>query len=64
MSDWFTVNKMSINKKTKNFIIFKPRQNRPNRGFNFSINDTNIESVKEAVFLVVIINENANNYRV
>mgnify|MGYP001795358289 CR=1 FL=1 len=65
LSNWFTVNKLSINVKKSNFIIFKTRQNRQNFGFDFSINDTNIDRVKEVVFLGVIIDENLSwfNFR-
>ena len=35
LSDWFKVNKLSINIKKSNFIIFKSRQKTQNLDFDF-----------------------------
>ena len=47
------MNKLSINIKKSNFIIFKSRKRKQNFDFDFSINGTNIDRVKEVVFLQV-----------
>ena len=50
---WFYTNKLSINVKKSNFIIFRPRQNRQTLDLAFNISDR----VKEATFLGVILDE-------
>ena len=57
LSGWFQANKLSINVKKSNYIIFKTSQNRQKLDLDFSINDTKIDRVTETLFLGVIIDE-------
>ena len=57
LSCWFQANKLSINVKKSNYIIFKTSQNRQKPDLHFSINDTKIDRVTETLFLGVIIDE-------
>ena len=54
---WFYTNKLSINVKKSNFIIFTPRQNRQILHLAFNISNYSIDRVKEATFLGVILDE-------
>ena len=54
LSCWFQANKLSINVKKSNYIIFKTSQNRQKLDLPFSINDTKIDRVTETLFLGVI----------
>ena len=54
---WFYTNKLSINVKKSNFIIFRPRQNRQTLDLAFNISNYSIDRVKEATFLGVILDE-------
>lgn len=51
---WFYTNKLSINVKKFNFIIFSPRQT---LDLAFNISNYSIDRVKEATFLGVILDE-------
>ena len=42
-SSWFQANKLSINIKKSNFILFKTKQNRPKLDLHFRINETEID---------------------
>ena len=55
---WLQANKFSLNNKKTKFIVFRPRQKRLTLD-NFAVKlcDTNIERVKEVVFLGVILDE-------
>ena len=57
LSTWFKANKLSLNLKKTNFMLFKPRH----KGYHFpmqvSINEQRIEQVKETVFLGVVLDE-------
>ena len=55
LSCWFQANKLSINVKKLNCIIFKTSQNR--QKLDFSIYDTKIDRVTETLFLGVIIDK-------
>ena len=57
LSCWFQANKLSVNVKKSNYIIFKTSQNRQELDLDFSINDTKIDRVTEILFLGVIIDE-------
>ena len=48
LTNWFQANKLSINVKKSNFVIFKPRQKRLAR--TFTISNRAIERVDEVVF--------------
>ena len=54
---WFYTNKLPINVKKSNFIIFRPRQNRQTLDLAFNISNYSIDRVKEATFLGVILDE-------
>ena len=45
---WFYTNKLSINVKKSNFIIFRPRQNRQTLELAFNISNYSIDRVKKA----------------
>ena len=54
----FYTNKLSINVKKSNFIIFRPRQTRQTLDLAFNISrNYSIDPVKEATFLCVILDE-------
>ena len=57
LNDWCRVDKLSINYKKSNFILFQPRQKRKTLKVNLKIDQTTIERVKETMFLGVIIDE-------
>ena len=52
---WFYTNKLSINVKKSNFIIFRPRQNRQRLDLAFNISNYSIDRVKEATFFLGVI---------
>ena len=58
---WFYTNKLSINVKKSNFIIFRPRQNRQTLDLAFNISNYSIDRVKEATFLGVILSLSREN---
>ena len=51
LSSWFQANKLSIDIKKSNFILLKIKQNRQKLDLHFSINDVEIDSVNEVLFL-------------
>ena len=57
LSNWTRANKLSINIKKSNFILFKTKQNRQKLDLNLYINDTKIDRVNEVLFLGVILDE-------
>ena len=57
LSSWFQANKLSINIKKYNFILFKTKQNKQKLNFHFSINGIEIDRVNEVLFLGVILDE-------
>ena len=60
LSSWFQANRLSINVKKSNFVIFKSAQNRQNLDFSFFIDNNKIDRVEEVVFLGVILDQNLN----
>ena len=58
LSEWCKVNKLSINLKKCNFMIFKPRQKRGTLDISVVLNNHIIAQTKEVVFLGVILDEN------
>ena len=50
-------NKLSINFKKSNFMVFRPRQRRQTLDISIQIDNNVIERVKETVFLGVILDE-------
>jgi hypothetical protein len=57
LNEWFKANKLSINIKKSNYIVFKPRQKRDSIDFPIWLNNHKIDQVKEVVFLGVILDE-------
>ena len=57
LSTWFKANKLSLNLKKTNFMLFKPRQKRYHFPMQTCINEQRIEQVKETVFLGVVLDE-------
>ena len=57
LSAWFMENKLSLNLKKTNFMLFKPRQKRYHFPMQLCINEQRIEQVKETVFLGVVLDE-------
>ena len=60
LSSWFQANRLSINVKKSNFVIFRSAQNRQNLDFSFFIDNNQIDRVEEVVFLGVILDQNLN----
>ena len=60
LSNWFRVNKLSLNLKKTKFMVFKPSQKRVSYDIQLLINDYKLDQVKETVFLGVILDENLN----
>jgi len=56
VSFWQT-DKLFINIKISNLILFKTKQNRQRLDLHFSINNTEIDRVNEVLFLGVILDE-------
>ena len=57
LSDWFKANRLSLNVKKSNYVIFKPRQRREEFYLNIEINDHKMIRVEEVTFLGVILDE-------
>ena len=57
LSAWFKANKLSLNLKKTNFMLFKPRQKKYQFPMQISVNEQRIEQVKETVFLGVVLDE-------
>ena len=57
LSDWCRANKLSINSKKFNFMIFQPEQKRQKYDLAISTDTSPIERVKETVFLSVGIDK-------
>ena len=57
LSTWFKANKLSLNLKKTNFMLYKPRQKRYHFPMQVCINEQRIEQVKETVFLGVVLDE-------
>ena len=57
LSTWFKANKLSLNLKKTNFMLFKPRQKKYHFPLQICINEQRIEQVKETAFLGVVLDE-------
>ena len=57
LTQWCRANKLSINFKKSNFMVFRPRQRRQTLDISIQIDNNNIDCVKETVFLGVILDE-------
>ena len=55
LTQWCRANKLSINLKKSNFMVFRPRQRRQTPDISIQIDNNVIECVKETVFLGVIL---------
>ena len=51
LSDWFKANKLSLNVKKSNYVIFKPRQRREE--FDFKLMVTRWPALRKLLFLVL-----------
>ena len=58
VSSWFIANKLSINIKKTNFMLFKPRQKKCALNQPLLIDGKEIEQVSQTSFLGVIFNQN------
>ena len=56
--NWFNLNKLSVNLKKTNFMLFKMKNKKYVMNNKIQINNTEIMSVEKTKFLGVIINEN------
>ena len=57
LTQWCRANKLSINFKKSNFMVFRPRQRRQTLDIFIQIDNNVIKRVKETVFLGVILDE-------
>ena len=55
LTQWCRANKLSINFKKSNFMVFRPRQRRQTLDISIQIDNNNIDCVEETVFLGVIL---------
>ena len=62
LSCWFQANKLSINVKKSNYIIFKTSQNRQKLDLHFSVNDTKIDRVTETRCETSLINTKLGDF--
>ena len=60
LTQWCRANKLSINFKKSNFMVFRPRQRRQTLDISIQIDNNVIERVKETVFLGVILDEHCH----
>ena len=64
LSDWCCANKLAIDSKKSNFMIFQPRQKGQKYNLAFTIDGPPIEQVKGSVFLGVVIDEKTTSFGV
>ena len=57
LTQWCRANKLSINFKKSNFMVFRPRQRRQTLDLSIQLDNNKIDCVKETVFLGVILDE-------
>ena len=57
VSEWLNVNKLSLNITKTKFILFRSSNKKPKYDVKITINDKNIERVKNTNFLGIIIDE-------
>ena len=57
LTDWFRANKLSVNIKLSNFMIFRPRQKRQTLDIKVYLSNQEIHQVNETVFLDVVLDE-------
>ena len=57
LTEWFFANKLSINIKKSNYMVFRPRQKRQTPDIKVALNNHDLTRVKETVFLGVVLDE-------
>ena len=57
ITNWLNVNKLSFNTTKTKYILFRSRNKKSKHDLNISINEENIEQVKNITFLGIIIDE-------
>ena len=57
LTDWFSANKLSINIKKSNYIIFRPRQKGQTFDIKVTLSNRDVIQVKETVLIGVILDE-------
>ena len=57
ITDWLNVNKLSLNVSKTKFMLFKSINKRPKQKISISMNDKNIEQVRELTFLGIVMDE-------
>ena len=57
---WLLSNKLSLNVKKSNFVIFRPVRKKPPRKINLEINSDSIEELESTKYLGVILDQNLN----
>ena len=57
ITDWLSVNKLSINATKTKFVLFRSRNKKPAQSINISINNENIKQEKHTTFLGIVIDE-------
>ena len=57
ITNWLTVNKLSLNATKAKFILFRSRNKKFKHDLNISINEENIKQVKNIPFLGIVIDE-------
>ena len=57
---WLLSNKLSLNVKKSNFVIFRPVRKKPPRNINLEINSDSIEELESTKYLGVILDQNLN----
>ena len=57
LTQWCRANKLSINFKKSNFMVFRPRQRKQTLDISIQIDNNVTERVKETVFLGVILDD-------
>ena len=57
LTDWFRANKLSVNIKKSNFMIFRPRQKKQTLSIRVYLSNQEIHQVNETIFLGVVLDE-------
>ena len=61
ISNWFKINKLSLNIKKTNYILFcSGNKKTDNKGLNILIDNNKLDQVTKAKFIVVVITDNLN----
>ena len=57
ITDWLNVNKLSINTEKTKFILFRPKNKKPEDNIDISIDNNKIKQTKNNPFLGIVIDE-------